>query len=203
MEGTIPFSWYLENRCCLSPPNLRCFCQTSSRRQSTLMWELGIYLEVVNISLCPHYHFVGWNWLAAGTARPAVPEQSANTKADCSVCTASTTKTISFLSSFSSTTSSFLSPDVVAPTQNHAPFAVAGGADVPQLGLAARTLEAASVPVALHGEEQEAVGNLPSTSCTWPGGRRYAWCLAVHHLVMWALRGSWTYRIENWQVRQV
>lgn len=44
------------------------------------MWELGTYLEVVNISLCPHHHFIGWDWLAAGAARPAVPEQSANTK---------------------------------------------------------------------------------------------------------------------------
>lgn len=65
---------------CLSPPNPRCFCQTSSGRWSAPMWELGIYLEVVNISLCPHHHFVGWDRLAAGAARPAVPEQSANTK---------------------------------------------------------------------------------------------------------------------------
>lgn len=64
----------------LYPPNPRCFCQTSSRRQSLLMWAVGIYLEVVNISLCPHHHFIGWDRLAAGTACPAVPKQSANTK---------------------------------------------------------------------------------------------------------------------------
>lgn len=97
-------------------------------------------LEVVNISLHPHHHLVGWDRLTAGAARPAVPEQ----------------------------------PDVVAPTQNHAPFAVAGGADVPQLGLAAGALEAASVPVALHGEEKEAVGDLAPASCTRPGDRRPA-----------------------------
>lgn len=102
---------------------------------------------MVNISLRPHHHFVGWDRLAAGAARPTVPEQS----------------------------------DVVAPTQNHASFAVAGGADVSQLGLAARALEAARVPVALHGEEQEAVGDLPPTSCTRPGGRWHARRLAVHH----------------------
>lgn len=56
--------------------------------------------------------------------------------------------------------------DVVSPTQNHAPFAVAGGANVPQLCLAAGALEASCVPVAFHGEEQEAVSNLSATSCT-------------------------------------
>lgn len=118
-----------------------------ARHQSVSTGGAAETLEVVNISLCPHHHFVGWDRLAAGAARPAVPEQS----------------------------------DVVTPTQNHSPFAVAGGANVPQLGLAARALEAASVPVAFHGEEQEAVGNLPPASCTRPGGRRYAWRLAVHH----------------------
>lgn len=107
-----------------------------ARHQSVSTGGTAETLEVVNIPLRPHHHFVGRDRLAAGAARPAVPEQS----------------------------------DVVAPTQNHAPFAVAGGANVPQLGLAARALEAASVPVALHGEEQEAVGDLPSTSCTGPGG---------------------------------
>lgn len=111
-----------------------------ARHQSVSTSGTAETLEVVNISLRPHHHFVGWDRLAAGTARPTVPEQS----------------------------------DVVAPTQNHAPFAVAGGANVPQLGLAARALEATSVPVALHGEEQEAVGDLPPASCTRPGGRRYA-----------------------------
>lgn len=191
---------------CLSPPNPRCFCQTSSGRQSSLMWELGIYLEVVNISLCPHHHFVGWDRLAAGAARPAVPKQSANTKTQIaqSVQPPNLKPAASFpppsLSPTSCASFSFLSPDVVTPTQNHAPFAVAGGANVPQLGLAARALEAASVPVAFHGEEEEAIGDLSPTSCTRPGGRRYAWCLAVHHA---ALRGSWTNRTEVWQLRQV
>lgn len=58
------------------------------------------------------------------------------------------------------------SPDVVAAAQNHASFAVAGGANVAQLGLAAGALEAASVPITLHGEEQETVSDLPPTSCT-------------------------------------
>lgn len=93
-------------------------------------------LKVVNISLRPHHHLVGWDRLAAGDAHPAVPEQS----------------------------------DVVAAAQDHAPFAVAGGADVSELGLAAGALEAARVPVALHGEEQEAVGDLPPTSGARPGG---------------------------------
>lgn len=124
---------------------------------------------MVNISLCPHHHFVGWDRLAAGAARPAVPEQSANTKTQIAQSVRlPKSKTSNFLSPppSSSATPSFLSPDVVTPTQNHAPFAVAGGANVPQLGLAARALEAASVPVALHGEEQEAVGDLPPASCT-------------------------------------
>lgn len=68
------------SHCIPSPPNPRFPCQTSSRRQSSVLWKQGIYLEVVNISLCPHHHFVGWDRLAAGAARPAVPEQSANTK---------------------------------------------------------------------------------------------------------------------------
>lgn len=93
--------------------------ETITRHQSVSTGGTAETLEVVNISLCPHHHFTGWDRLAAGAARPAVPEQS----------------------------------DVVTPTQNHAPFAVAGGANVPQLGLAARALETASVPVALHGEE--------------------------------------------------
>lgn len=124
---------------------------------------------------------------------------------ECSVCTASKSKAAASspppsLSPTSCATFSFLSPDVVTPTQNHAPFAVAGGANVPQLGLAARALEAASVPVAFHGEEEEAIGDLSPTSCTRPGGRLYAWCLAVYHA---ALRGSWTNRTEVWQLRQV
>lgn len=118
-----------------------------TRHQSVSAGGTTETLEVVNISLCPHHHFAGWDRLAASTACPTVPKQ----------------------------------PNVVTPTQNHAPFAVAGGAYVPQLGLAARALEAASVPVPLHGEEQEAVSNLPPTSCTRPGGRWHAWRLTVHH----------------------
>lgn len=71
--------------------------------------------------------------------------------------------------------------DVVAATQDHASFAVAGGADVAELSLAAGALEAASVPVALHGEEQEAVGDLPSAAGARPGGRGHRGGLAVHH----------------------
>ncbi len=79
-HSSCPF-WYCgDTSFCLSPSIPRCFRQTSSGRQSALMWEQGIYLEVVNISLCPHHHFVGWDRLATGAARPAVPEQSANTK---------------------------------------------------------------------------------------------------------------------------
>lgn len=104
-------------------------------------------LKVVNISLRPHHHLVGWDRLAAGYAHPAVPEQS----------------------------------DVVAAAQDHASFAVAGGADVSELGLAARALEAARVPVSLHGEEQEAVRDLTPTSGARPGGRGHAGGLAVHH----------------------
>lgn len=57
-----------------------------SNKQHALMWEFGIYLEVVNITLCPHYHFVGWDRLSAGTACPAMPEQSANTKTQNAQC---------------------------------------------------------------------------------------------------------------------
>lgn len=71
--------------------------------------------------------------------------------------------------------------DVVAAAQDHASFAVAGGADVAELGLAARALEAARVPVALHGEEQEAVGDLPPAPGARPGGSGHGRGLAVHH----------------------
>lgn len=57
-------------------------------------------------------------------------------------------------------------PNVIAPTQDHAPFAVASGANVAQLCVAAGALEAACVPVALHGEEQETVRYLSPTSGT-------------------------------------
>lgn len=57
-------------------------------------------------------------------------------------------------------------PDVVVLTKDHASFAVAGAAVLAQLSMAAGALEAACVPVPLHGEEQEAVCNSTSTSCT-------------------------------------
>lgn len=128
-----------------------------------------------------------FHWLGSTGRRRCTPRCAQTVckhkNTDCSFCT--TSKSTSLLSS-----SSFfllhhlclhLSPDVVAPTQNHAPFAVAGGANVPQLGLAAGAFEAASVPVALHGKEQEAVSDLSSTSCTRPGCWRQTWRLAVHH----------------------
>lgn len=72
-------------------------------------------------------------------------------------------------------------PEVVAAAEDHAPLGVAGGADVPQLSLAAGALEAACVPVALHGEEQEALRDLPPAASTHPGAGRQAGGLAVHH----------------------
>lgn len=68
-------------------------------------------------------------------------------------------------------------PDVVVAAEDHAPLAVAGGADLAQLGLAAGALEAACVPVALHGEKQEAVGYPPPAARARPRARH----LAVHH----------------------
>lgn len=59
-------------------------------------------------------------------------------------------------------------PDVVVLTEDHASFAVAGAAVLAQLSLAAGALEAARVPVPLHREEQEAVCDSTSTSCTRP-----------------------------------
>lgn len=56
------------------------------------------------------------------------------------------------------------SPDVVIPAEDHAAFRVARRADLPQLCLAARTLQAAAVPVAVHGIEEEAVGYFASTA---------------------------------------
>lgn len=57
-------------------------------------------------------------------------------------------------------------PDVVVPAEDHAPFAIAGGADLTQLCLAARALQAARVPIAFHGEEQEAVRDAATAACT-------------------------------------
>lgn len=47
--------------------------------------------------------------------------------------------------------------DVVVLAQDHASFAVAGAAVLPQLGLAAGALQAVRVPVPLHREEQESI----------------------------------------------
>lgn len=55
-------------------------------------------------------------------------------------------------------------PDVVVPAEDHATFRVARRADLPQLRLAARALEASAVPVAVHGIEEEAVSNLASAA---------------------------------------
>lgn len=63
----------------------------------------------------------------------------------------------------------FTLPDVVILAEDHASFAVAGATILAQLSMAAWTLEAPCVPVALHGEEQEAVCDSTSTSGTWPG----------------------------------
>lgn len=84
-------------------------------------------------------------------------------------------------------------PDVIIPAENHASFAVAGGADLSQLGLAAGALEAARVPVALHGEEQETVGNAAAAAGTRalcraaaPGHRdRRGLHPAIHHRRPW------------------
>lgn len=59
-------------------------------------------------------------------------------------------------------------PDVVVLAENHASFAVARAAELSQLSVAAGTLQAARVPVPLHGEEQEPVRNTTSTACTRP-----------------------------------
>ncbi len=72
-------------------------------------------------------------------------------------------------------------PDVVCSAEDHASFAVAGGPDLSQLSLTARALEAARVPVALHGEEQETVSNTTPTARTQPGCTLAACNLAVHH----------------------
>ena len=67
------------------------------------------------------------------------------------------------------------SPDIVVSAEDHAALGVAGRADVPQLGLAAGALEAAAVPVAVHGVEQEAVGESGAgQGRLGPGGARSA-----------------------------
>lgn len=74
-----------------------------------------------------------------------------------------------------------VSPDVVTSAEDHAALAVAGGPDLAQLGLAAGALQAARVPVPLHGEEQEAVGYSAPAARARPGGRPTTRHLAVHH----------------------
>lgn len=59
-------------------------------------------------------------------------------------------------------------PDVIVLAEDHASFAVAGAAVLAQLSVAAGAFEAARVPVLFHREEQEAVCNPTSTSCTRP-----------------------------------
>lgn len=72
-------------------------------------------------------------------------------------------------------------PDVVCSAEDHASFTVAGGSDITQLSLTARALEAARVPVAIHGEEQEAVSDATPTARARSGHTRSACNLAVHH----------------------
>lgn len=59
-------------------------------------------------------------------------------------------------------------PDIVILAEDHAPFAVAGGAVLAQLSMAAGTFQASRVPVAVHGEEHESVGNAASAASTSP-----------------------------------
>lgn len=141
-----------------------------------LCTDVCVHLKVVNISLRPHHHFVSRDRLSASTARPAVPKQP-----ETQTTHKNRTEKLKKARPPPRRHPPFLSPDVVTATQNHPPLAVAGGADVPQLGLAAGALEAARVPVELHGEEQEAVGDLPPTAGTRPGSRRCTRGLAVHH----------------------
>lgn len=80
------------------------------------------------------------------------------------------------------------SPDVVVPAEDHAAFRVARRADLAELRLAARALEAAAVPVAVHGVEEEAVGDLASAAgAPLPRQRARAHCRrlaaasGIHH----------------------
>lgn len=80
------------------------------------------------------------------------------------------------------------SPDVVVSAQDHAAFRVARRADFAQLRLAARAFEAAAVPVAVHGVEEEAVCDFaPAARAPLPGQRTRAhrrWLAAasgIHH----------------------
>ena len=64
------------------------------------------------------------------------------------------------------------SPDIVVSAEDHAAFCVARRADFSQLGLAARALEAAAVPVAVHGVEEEAVCDFAPAPCAPLPGQR-------------------------------
>ena len=69
-----------------------------------------------------------------------------------------------------------VSPDVVVSTEDHAALGVAGGADLSQLSLATGALEAAAVPVTVHGVEEEAVGDLaPAPRTPLPGEGPWSW----------------------------
>lgn len=61
--------------------------------------------------------------------------------------------------------SSQVLPNVVISAKDHAALGVTGRADVAQLRLAARALEAPAVPVAVHGIQQKAVRNLTPAAC--------------------------------------
>lgn len=88
-------------------------------------------------------------------------------------------------------------PNVVISAKDHAALGVTGRADVAQLRLAAGALEAPAVPVAVHGIEQKAVGNLAPAACApLPGegaGRhrgRLRAAARVHHGLQKAGRGE-------------
>ncbi len=82
-----------------------------------------------------------------------------------------------------------LVPDVIVLAEDHSSFAEAGAADLSQLSLAAWALEAARVPVPIHGEEQEAIRDPTSAACTGAHCPAAASCYrngggfhtAVHH----------------------
>lgn len=58
------------------------------------------------------------------------------------------------------------SPDVIISAEDHATLRVAGRTNFTQLGLAAGAFQTPAMPIAIHGIEQEAIGNLPPTACT-------------------------------------
>lgn len=80
------------------------------------------------------------------------------------------------------------SPDVIVSAEDHAAFRVARRADFAQLGLAAGALQAAAVPVGVHGVEEEAVCDFaPAARTPLPGQgtgahrRRLAAASRIHH----------------------